>query len=162
MDKELEYFDTFNDRIMVKPHLNFYNSNNNLYIGLTYYDEELQMEDHYSDLTVNIEKLPYLYSALDTTYNTENVLKFITDHALGEFTGKYLYSGFCRYPVVKFNEEKMKEIDPNMFKAYQKAQGINTPEKENNVLKSKIQSAEARQTDYKDTTEHSALEEKER
>lgn len=162
MENYLEYLDTFNDLVMVKPHLNFYNSNNNLYIGLLYYDEELHMEDHYSDLTVNIEKLPYLYSALDTTYNTENVLKFVSDHGLGEFTGQYLHSGFCRYPIIKFNEEKMQEIDPDMFKAYQKAQGINTLEIENNALKSKIQAAEDRQADSKNMSVHFTLEEKQR
>lgn len=145
MKKEMEYFDTFNDRIMVKPYLNFYNSNNNLYIGLTYYDTELGMEDHYSDLTVNVDDLPYLHSTVDTTYNTDNIMKFIKDHELGEFTGQFLYSGFCRYPVVKFDEEKVKEIDPDMFRAYQKAHGINTLAKENQSLETKIQSAETHQ-----------------
>lgn len=141
MTKELSYFDTFDDCITVKPYLNFYANNHNLYIGLMAYDEEIKADDHYSDLTVNIDDLPYLHSAVDITYNANNVMKFIKDHNLGEFTGQILYSGFCKYPVVKFNEAVLKELDPDMFQAYQKAYGVFIPQKENSSLQTKIDKA---------------------
>ena len=36
--------------------------------------------------------------------------KFIKDNELGEFTGKYGKSGFCVYPLYKFNLDKIKEV----------------------------------------------------
>lgn len=149
MTKELAYFDTFNDCITVKPYLNFYANNHNLYIGLMAYEAEIGADDHYSDLTVNIDDLPYLHSAVDITYNAKNVMKFITDNHLGEFTGQILYSGFCKYPVVKFNEAKMQELDPDMFQAYQNANGISIKEKENSSLQTKIEKADGRQNEGK-------------
>lgn len=36
--------------------------------------------------------------------------KFIEENKLGEFTGKYGQSGFCIYPLYKFNLDKIKEV----------------------------------------------------
>lgn len=123
MSNWLSYTDAYGDELSLKPTLNFYLSNNNLAVGLTEYDKELEIEDSYCMLTVNVDELPYLYAAIDTTYGGEQKLQFLKDHALAEPTGEVLHSGFCTYPVYRFNEEKLREIDPNTFKAYQKAHG---------------------------------------
>jgi len=116
--KRMDYIDSYGDLIKVSAQLDMYRDNDNLYIGLTCYDEDLEAEDSYCDLTVNVDKLPYLHSAIDTTYNGEGKLKFLLDNGFGEPTGKYGHSGFCSYPIFRFNEEKLMEIEPDVFRVY--------------------------------------------
>lgn len=62
-------------------------------------------------LTVNIEEKG---ADKETAYVDINdcpwAQKFIEDNELGEFTGKYGRSGFCVYPLYKFNLNKIKEV----------------------------------------------------
>ena len=116
--KRMDYIDSYGDVIRVSAHLDMYRDNDNLFVGLTCYDEDLEAEDSYCSLTVNVDKLPYLHSAIDTTYNGEGKLKFLKDKGFGEPTGQYVHSGFCSYPVFRFYEDKLMEIEPDMFQIY--------------------------------------------
>ena len=140
--KRMDYTDSYGDLIKVTPVLNMYRDNDNLYVGLTSYDEDLEAEDNYCDLTVNVYKLPYLHSAIDTTYSGEAKLKFLQEQGFGELTGNSLRSGFCTYPVFRFNEDKLREIDPETFKAYAKAHNVSLDAKE--PLDAKINKAKNR------------------
>ena len=77
-----------------------YTNNGNLAICL--------LEDDrapFATLTVNLEeKLPHGYAYVDTN-NCPWAVDFIDDNNLGEFVGAYGQSGFCTYPLYKFNEE---------------------------------------------------------
>lgn len=119
------YEDSYGDKNAVYPKLNFYLSDNNLYLGLSEYDTEFDYLEHYCDVTVNIDTLPYLHAAIDTNNNGTKIVDFLIKNGFGEPTGGMIPSGFCWFPVFKFNEDKLREIDPETFAAYAKAQGMN-------------------------------------
>ena len=101
-----------------------YEDNNNLYIGLSYFDKEMGEMDYYGDVTVNILTLPYLHAALDTNnMNKEKLLSFLKENGFGELTGNALPSGYCMYPIFKFSEEKLREVCAEAFLEYQQAHG---------------------------------------
>lgn len=151
MTKEFSYTDGYGDTFPVRAELNMYRDNDNLYIGLLSFDEDLEGYDNYCDLTVNIVELPYLHSAVDLTYGTEEKIKFIQDNNLGEYAGFDLPSGFCIYPVYKFNPDVLMEINPDVFKDYQKAYGIVGLEDKKTSLESKINAVEERLNKEKDS-----------
>lgn len=124
---KLMYTDSFGDTFEVFPKINFYLDNNNLYLGLDSYDEDLEAIDAYCDITVNIDVLPYLHSAVDLTYGGEGKIKFLEDNGFGHRTGQALRSGFGVYPIFAFNEDKLCQIDPETFAAYAKAHGKDKP-----------------------------------
>lgn len=89
----------WNDEYKVDIKKSAYANNDNLAIEL--------IEDDgspFAMLTVNIHKLPYGYAYLDTN-NCPWVVDFVEGNNLGEFAGTYGVSGFCVYPLFKFNEE---------------------------------------------------------
>ena len=116
--KRMDYMDSYGDIIEVSVQVDVYRENNNLFVGLTCYDEDLEAEDSYCHLTVNVTELPYLHSAIDTTYNGAGKLKFLQDNGFGEPTGWYVHSGYCSYPVFRFREQKLMELEPDTFRVY--------------------------------------------
>lgn len=76
-----------------------YSNNGNLAIEL------IDKEDGcpFATLTVNLNKLPNNNLAYVDTNNCPWGEKFIKENGLGEPTGKYGYSGYCSYPLYKFN-----------------------------------------------------------
>ena len=82
-----------------------YRNNGNLYVGL--YSKE---DGPFADLTVNCSKLEdKTWGAVDTN-NCPWAIKFIEDNGLGEDTGLIEMSGFCVYPVYRFNMDKIEEF----------------------------------------------------
>ena len=64
----------------------------------------------FANVTVNLdEKLPDGYGYVDTN-NFRGVLEWIEENNIGTFTGIYRQSGFCKYPLVKFNEEVFENV----------------------------------------------------
>lgn len=60
-------------------------------------------------LTVNLGlKLDDGYAYLDTNNLPEGEV-FVKEYGLAEFTGKYGRSGYCEYPLYRFNMEKLGE-----------------------------------------------------
>lgn len=77
----------------------------NTYVGLT--DED---DFYYNDITVNLGiDLPEYFGFVDTN-NNPNAESFILDNELGENTGETMRSGFCVYPLYKFNQEKLENL----------------------------------------------------
>lgn len=65
----------------------------------------------WSKLTVNLdEKLPPYCAYVDTNNNGEDIVDWIIENNLGELTGDYGYSGFCKYPLIKFNSKIIDEL----------------------------------------------------
>lgn len=142
--KGYPYKDSYGDEFTVYPKLDMYDDNDNLYIGLDSFDEDLGGIDDYCDLTVNIYKLPYLCSCVNIEYGGEQHAKFLEEQGIAQFTGKWIPSGFLSFPVFRFNEDKLREIDPKMFAEYAQAHGREVEEKK--PLDQQIRQAEARTT----------------
>lgn len=121
--KGYPYKDSYGDEFTVYPKLHMYADNDNLYVGLDSFDEDLGGIDQYCDLTVNIYKLPYLCSCVNIEYGGDQHMKFLEEQGIAQFTGKWMPSGFMSFPVFRFNEDKLREIDPKMFAEYAKAHG---------------------------------------
>lgn len=109
--------------VCVYPEINTYIDDNNIYIGLVFFDEEEQYFDHFSDVTVNIDPLPYLYGTIDTNNNGDKILGFLERNGFGQRLDMHQHSGFCSYPVFLFNEETLYKVDPASFKLYAEAHG---------------------------------------
>jgi len=121
------YTDSYGDDNTLYPKLNFYLSDNNIYLGFDYYDPELDAIEPYCDATVNIDALPYLEACIDTNNNGQKMVDFLVKNGFGEPTGHMVPSGFCVYPVFRFHESKLREIDPDTFAAYAKVHGMDKP-----------------------------------
>ncbi len=126
-NEKLMYTDSFGDTFEVFPKIDFYKSNNNLYVGLDAYDEDLEAVDSYCHITVNLYELPYLHSAIDLTFGGEAKPKFLEENGFGHFTGEVINNGFGKYPVFEFDEDKIREINPETFAEYAKAHGKDKP-----------------------------------
>lgn len=63
----------------------------------------------YANLTVCLPDQDVLLAdeAYVDTNNCEWAEEFILENHLGEFTGQWGYSGFCKYPKYKFNLKEM-------------------------------------------------------
>lgn len=85
-----------------------YVDNGNIAISLSCIDEDGD-ELPYIYLSVNLrEKLPAYYAYVNTN-NAPGAIEFIEKNGLGEFTGRYGYSGYCSYPLYKFDKQKLYE-----------------------------------------------------
>lgn len=99
-----------------------YPDGNNLYVGLDYYDEEMESMSFYGSITKNHPdwKLGYLEGAIDVNNMGKSILGFLIENSLAEETGRIVESGFCRYPVYKFSEGRLFELCPLKFAAYKR------------------------------------------
>lgn len=123
-DNQFEYRTRHGDVEQVEVTLDIYAYYNNLYLGMNYYDSELGGWDRYTDITVNTIEMPYLYSAIDTNNNGEEIVSFLEENGFGEDTGKVVSSGWCVYPIFKFDEEALQRIAPRELREYQKVHGV--------------------------------------
>lgn len=65
----------------------------------------------WSTLTINLGyELPPYCAYVDTNNNGEDIVDWIIENNLGELTGDYGYSGFCKYPLIKFNKDIIDEL----------------------------------------------------
>ena len=83
-----------------------YRANDGLYIGIW------NIEDGpIATLTVCLpnERKPSEGEAYIDTNNCPWAMQFISEYGLGEETGLLGFSGYCCYPLVKFNMDKVNE-----------------------------------------------------
>lgn len=116
--KMFVYTDNYGDDNNVRLVLNMYRDNDNLFVGLEEHDNEFDFWSPYCDVTVNISKLPFLESAINVNLGGQEKITFLIKNGFGALTDKILSSGFCQYPVFRFNAEKLKELDPEFFEKY--------------------------------------------
>lgn len=81
-----------------------YASYNNLYVGL------ISEGEPYADIAVNLEPLTDPYTAFVDTNNLPNIDKFLTDNHIAEFLGPIQTSGYCAYPLYRFNPEIINKL----------------------------------------------------
>ena len=70
---------------------------------------DVKNEEEFTTLTVNLTESILLRQghAFVDTNNNSWAEKFIKDNKLGKPTGKYAFSGYCKYPEYKFDLEKL-------------------------------------------------------
>ena len=96
---------SFGKEYDVKINTARYPVNNNLIIYVTQDTEDVEKVLPFNVLTTNLrEKLPEYYAYVDTN-NCPWAEEFISTHNLGEHCGKVKISGFCVYPLYKFNKD---------------------------------------------------------
>lgn len=134
------YGSSFGD-ITVYPQFNLY-EDNNLYLGLQYYDEEEGRLDFFGSLTVNTDIMPYLENTIDTENNGTKILDFLEKAGFGERTGHEILSGFCRYPVFRFNEKILQKHAPDVLIDHAKSHGREVCTSKEESLSNKLRSAE--------------------
>ena len=81
-----------------------YASYNNLYVGL------ISEGEPYADITVNLEHLTDPCTAFVDTNNLPNIEKFLTDNHIAEYLGTIQTSGYCAYPLYRFNPEIINKL----------------------------------------------------
>ncbi len=125
--KQFEIVDSFGDTVTVEPELGLYtaydfmdNKMPNLGIQLYCYDED-GFREPYATLTVNFGEF---IGAKDCAYIDTNNNSF-TDQLLAmgfcQDTGFTKQSGFCTYPLWKFDSEFLKAIDPEgLYEVYER------------------------------------------
>lgn len=120
-----DYATSYGKTEKVTVELANYTENDNLYVGLNFFNRDLGAMDFYGDVTVNITKLQPFMATIDTNNNAEKIMAFLTKNGFGKPAGRSLPSGFCMYPVFGFNPEKLSQADPRGFERYCKVAGIN-------------------------------------
>lgn len=129
-------YDDDSGSYQVIPKISTYVNNDNLYVGFDFYDPDFGGIDHFADITVNVQRLPYLQCAINTNLNGQQIVNFLLKNDFGYFTGGSQNSGFCSFPVFEFKEERLRQIDSETFEAYAKAH-----EKERRPLKELLNDA---------------------
>ncbi len=89
-----------------------YRNNNTLAIKAYEYDEEFECDFPCSNITVN---LPHGFADDHTQYvdtnNWPGIDEFLIDAGIAEDTDIMGVSGFCIYPLMEFNLERLKEYE---------------------------------------------------
>lgn len=125
--KKLEIVDSFGDSIVVEPELGLYtvcdfmgNKMPSLAIELYSYDEE-EFRDLYAVLTVNFGEF---FPAKNCAYIDTNNNSFtgqLLNLGICSDTGLKKQSGFCEYPLWRFEQDFLKEIDVHgLYNVYEK------------------------------------------
>ena len=120
----LDYYTGYGEIEKVNLELGTYDFGGGLYVGLSFYDPELEGMDFYGDVTTCILPLEPFMACVDTNNNSEKIIAFLVGHGIAEPSGRMLPSGYCMYPVFKFNPEKLAELDPKGFEQHCKDAGI--------------------------------------
>lgn len=91
-----------------------------IHLYLFCFDEEYNMYEPYGDLTVRIgdKPLPDYHAYVDTN-NMPEAPGFISKYGLGKPTGDIARSGFCIYPLYKFDKDKLAEYCPEGVSLYE-------------------------------------------
>lgn len=118
---------TFNDGSVEEMRLSIdmYAENSNLYVALESLDGTEVVP-----LTVNTSiTMGYPYATADVGGAGEKVVAWLEERGLARFTGQKVHGQWLSWPIMAFNPEKLREIDPEVFSAYQQAHGF-LPEKD--------------------------------
>lgn len=88
-----------------------------LYVALTAVGDGYP--EPYGNMTVNLGlKIPP-YCAFVDTNNMPEAEDFLIDNRLASFTGLVQESGYCTYPLYRFNVERLRQLCPSGMAAYE-------------------------------------------
>ena len=112
----LPFIDDFGNKYNITLKISSYEEGGSLDIAMLYYDIDFKTDMPYGVLTVNLcQELEPDCAFVDTNNCGENIMRFIEDNKIGVPTGKTARSGFCTYPEVKFNLERIREIENESY-----------------------------------------------
>ena len=78
-------------------------------------NEEFGFWEPFATVTVNLDRTYYHSNDPNAVYidtnNNPGMDKFLADNGLAEFTGMYGFSGYCVYPQMRLDMDKIKEIE---------------------------------------------------
>lgn len=125
--KQLEIVDSFGDTIAVEPELGLYtaydfmgNKMPNLGIQFYSYDED-GFREPYATLTVNFGEFIGVKDCAYIDTNNNAFTGQLLTMGFCQDTGFTKQSGFCTYPLWKFDSEFLKAIDPEgLYEVYEK------------------------------------------
>ena len=120
--RQMQYHTPCGENLTVYPHIGIYETTQNLYLGLGYFDKEAGKLSPYTDLTYNLDALSYPQSAIDTKTNGKQALDFLETNGFGHLTGT-LFRSDHNYPIFRFDEQMLRGIDPQSFSAYALSHG---------------------------------------
>lgn len=109
-------FEHYGETFEVDVKVCWYTENGNLAIVLECAGGEYAGEE-FDTLTVNLGPTGPGYAAIDTN-NLPSALDFVAENRLGTPTGTTRSSGYCSYPVVSFDMERLRELDPEGVDRY--------------------------------------------
>lgn len=102
------------EHIEVRPVLDSYADNDNLYVGLESRSKENpECWEAYTDITVNCLSLPPFHACVDSRDCNRHVHEFLIHNRIAEPAG-FEYRGFS---IFRFNPERLKTLAPGQFKA---------------------------------------------
>ena len=94
-------------------------------MGLEYFEPEIGTFDYFGDVTVNVNSLPPFYAAIDTNNNNaERIVNFLEGNSIASKTDIIQASGFCVYPVVRYDPIPLLQADPERTVEYMVNRGI--------------------------------------
>lgn len=88
-----------------------------LYVALTAVGDGYP--EPYGNVTVNLGRKIPPYCAFVDTNNMPEAEDFLTDNRLASFTGLVQESGYCTYPLYRFNAERLRQLCPGGMAAYE-------------------------------------------
>ena len=113
----LEY-EAFGRKYPIQLKVTSYLNNGNLAIQM--YDWIEGYPEPWAMLTVNLWDVCEKDCAyVDTNNNGKKILDWIKKNNLGRVTGRERCSGYCKYPEVHFNEERLRELDQDGYEKYE-------------------------------------------
>ena len=91
-----------------------YNSNNTLAVEMVLVNSKGKMTEPWNMLTTNINDSDILASEtnafVDTNNNGNEIIGWLEENGIAQRTGMYGFSGWRSYPLVRFNEQALKEM----------------------------------------------------
>lgn len=110
--EKLIYTSSFGTEYEVKFELDNYSNNGRLYVGLVCFDPEFEDWEPYGHITTNID-FPITHKEtcgfVDINNMGEDIVKWLIDNQFARLSGNIGVSGFCEYPEMVFNIDKIKE-----------------------------------------------------
>lgn len=103
--KSYKYKNIFDETIELIPVVASYSNNDNLAIQL--FCKEEGFFEPYSTLTVNIHELKDKTLAYVDVNNNPNILNWITENEIAIPIRETAISGYCEYPLYKFDLNKL-------------------------------------------------------
>ena len=99
-----------NDVKMISFDTDTYLRSGGLSVQMFYWDSDACVDLPFASLTVNLKQTkPGTYAFVDTNNLGEEILDWLAENGIGEYTGRTATSGMCIYPEVRFDMQKIKE-----------------------------------------------------
>ena len=116
-EQTLEYKTWFGTTEQVTLTVSTYADNDSLYVGLI--TQKDGFPEPYANITVNLSTAVPPYCAFVDINNMPEIEDFLVKNGIAESTGLKQTSGYCRYPLYVFNEEKLRELCPDEITVYE-------------------------------------------